>query len=165
MTTVVRYVGLQPKSEVAITGLGRRWWPGELRPLDDATARLLTLAGQGWEVERDSDTYLDETAVPGAGIRDASSLTLADTDANTTRIAAGTQTYTIDAATAWLVLDGIAVALPASGTVSFAVSGAGVTLNGGTSTLTRTLADNSLGYVVLNRVQSASGTNYSLSGV
>lgn len=101
------------------------------------------------------------SVVPGDGISDPSSLTLAPADRGTVRLPAGTQTYTINAATAWSVGQGIAVFLPASGTVSFAVSG-GPTLNGGTSTLTRTLAGNSIGYVVLNRI---AGTDaYALSG-
>jgi hypothetical protein len=100
-------------------------------------------------------------AVPGDGIQDADSLTLAPADADTVRIAAGTQTYTINAATAWAVGKGVAIFLPASGTVSVAVTG-GPTINGGTSTLTRTLAGNALGYVVLNRIAGADA--YSLSG-
>ena len=102
-----------------------------------------------------------QALVSGAGVSDPSSLTLTTAMANTTRLPAGTQTYTIDAATAWTVGDGVAVFLPTSGTVSFAVSG-GPTLNGATSTLTRTLAGNALGYVVLNRIAGTAA--YGLSG-
>jgi lysophospholipase L1-like esterase len=70
MTTIVRYTGDQPRYETPITGVGRRWWPGELRPVTDAQAAQLIGARQGWELERDVDSYIDETqgAVSGAGI-------------------------------------------------------------------------------------------------
>ncbi len=93
---------------------------------------------------------------------DSGSLSLTTAMSGTTRVAAGTQTYTIDAATLWSVGGGAAIFLPSSGTVSFAVSG-GPTLNGGTSTLNRTLASNPLGYVVVSRISGT--TAYSLSGV
>lgn len=99
--------------------------------------------------------------VDGLAIADAASLALAAADKNTTRVPAGTQTYTLDANTLWSVGDGVAIFLPANGTVSVAVSG-GPTLNGATTTLTRTLAANSIGYVLLNRISGTAA--YSLSG-
>jgi hypothetical protein len=135
---------------------------GENSPL--STDVLLTLEGvPGSLLVGDPGIAPPEPVppVPGDGIQDADSLTLAPADADTVRIAAGTQTYTINAATAWAVGKGVAIFLPASGTVSVAVTG-GPTINGGTSTLTRTLAGNALGYVVLNRIAGADA--YSLSG-
>ncbi len=133
-----------------------------------STTIVANVSSAGRAVEWSDDTktaLLGLNGIPspvsGAGIADASGLTLTTAHANTTRLPAGTQTYTINGSTGWGVGDGIAVFLPASGTVSFAVSG-GPTLNGATSTLTRTLAGNSIGYVVLNRIAGTAA--YSLSG-
>jgi len=100
-------------------------------------------------------------ARPQAAITDAAGFTLSAANANTGRIPSGALTYTIHATTAWAVGDGIAVFLPVAGTIGFEVSG-GPTINGGTTALTRTLADNGIGYVVLNRIAGANA--YSLSG-
>ena len=104
----------------------------------------------------------NNSAVSGAGtVVDSSSLTLATADAGVTRVPSGSLTYTLNPATAWTVGQVAPIFLPTSGTVSFAVTG-GATLNGSTSTLTRTLGGNSAGTVVLRRIQ---GTNaYGLDG-
>ncbi len=126
------------------------------------TTAQTTAGGVSVVAQTSGGVLLDADGNPiGAAVPDTASLTLTTAMANTMRIAAGTQTYTINAATAWAVSDGAAVFLPASGTVSFAVSG-GPTLNGGTTTLTRTLAGNAIGYVVLSRVAGTAA--YSLSG-
>jgi len=52
---LIRYTGDAPRSERQITGRGKRWWPGELRAVPEATATTLAGAGQGWEVERGED--------------------------------------------------------------------------------------------------------------
>lgn len=106
---------------------------------------------------------LTKTRRPATGaLRDDSgAVTLRPQHANTQARAAASTAYTVDASTLWTPSDGQAVWLPATGSVTFAVSG-GPTLNGGTSTLTRTLASNPVGYVVLNRVAGAAA--YSLSG-
>ena len=92
---------------------------------------------------------------------DATDLTLTSSHADTNRAPSGAMTYTVNASTGWAVGEGLTVWLPTSGTISFAVAG-GATLLGGTTTLTRTLAGNSVGYVVLMRIQ---GTNaYAVTG-
>lgn len=67
MSKLVRFTGATPQQESAVTGRGKRWWPGELRLVDDARARLLSGARGGWEIERDEDAP-EEAAVSGDGI-------------------------------------------------------------------------------------------------
>lgn len=100
-------------------------------------------------------------SVSASGVADSTGLTLTPVHANTGRIPSGSLTYTINGSTGWSVADGMSIWLPSSGTISFAVSG-GPTINGATSTLTRTLGSNPIGYVLLNRIQGTSA--YSLSG-
>lgn len=103
-----------------------------------------------------------ELAAFGVAVSDAANVTLVAADAGSSRVPSGAMTYTINTSTAWTAGQSVVVYLPTSGgSISFAVSG-GATINGGTATLTRDLASNSTGYVVLTRIQ---GTNsYSLGG-
>lgn len=55
MSKLIRYTGDQKRTEVAITGRGKTWWPGELRMVSDAVASALLLSGGSWEIERGSD--------------------------------------------------------------------------------------------------------------
>ena len=77
MTMLVRFVGDTPESEPVETGRGSRWWPGEVRVVDDAIGLALVAAHEGWEACRESDTSGALTAdeakalralVSGAGI-------------------------------------------------------------------------------------------------
>lgn len=55
-TVHLRYTGLLPRSEADITGIGKRWWPGEIRSLDAGTrVNALVAANKGWKLERGSD--------------------------------------------------------------------------------------------------------------
>ena len=107
----------------------------------------------------------NQAPVSGAGVADSANVTLAASDDGSSRIPNGTLTYTVNAATAWDLTPapaGVLIYLPASGTISVAVSG-GPTLNGGTTTLTRTLAANPSGVVALSRIQGSNA--YGLTGV
>lgn len=45
----LRYVGLNTRSESALSGVGKTWWPGEISFIPQARAALLLAAGMGWE--------------------------------------------------------------------------------------------------------------------
>lgn len=94
-------------------------------------------------------------------VADATGYTLLPADNGLPRAPTGTLSYTINASTLWPVAGNCRIYLPASGTISFVVSG-GATINGGTSTLTRTLAGNLNGWVELAKVQGTDA--YGLSG-
>lgn len=49
----IRYTGDSKRSEVALTGLGKVWWPGELRTVTSARGLQLLAAGAGWERDED----------------------------------------------------------------------------------------------------------------
>lgn len=102
-----------------------------------------------------------EAAAYGISVTDSSDVTFVAADAGSSRAPSGALTYTVNTSTAWAAGQAVVVYLPTSGVISFAVNG-GATINGGTTTLTRDLANNAMGYVVLSRIQ---GTNaYSLVG-
>lgn len=69
MTMLIRFVGDAPEQEPAATGRGSRWWPGEVRIVDDAIGRALAAAQEGWEVCRQQDTSGALTAEQVAGVQ------------------------------------------------------------------------------------------------
>lgn len=46
---LLQYKGYEPRSESAITGRGRVWYPGEIGFVTTARSLLLLAAGRGWE--------------------------------------------------------------------------------------------------------------------
>lgn len=69
MTMLVRFVGDTPESEPVETGRGSRWWPGEVRVVDDAIGLALVAAHEGWEACRESDTSGALTADEAQALR------------------------------------------------------------------------------------------------
>lgn len=69
MTMLVRFVGDTPESEPVETGRGSRWWPGEVRVVDDAIGLALVAAHEGWEACRESDTSGALTADEAKALR------------------------------------------------------------------------------------------------
>lgn len=117
---------------------------------DRESVTLTAAPGQGVAVEIDySETQADLQL-------DTASKNVSVGMSNTSRATTGSVTYTVNALTNWKIGDTMVVYLPATGTITFAVSG-GPTLNGGTANLTRTLVGNPIGIVALVRIQGAAG--------
>lgn len=89
MTMLVRFVGDTPESEPVETGRGSRWWPGEVRVVDDAIGLALVAAHEGWEACRESDTSGALTADEAKALR-----ALVSADGNLAYAAVATTTGT-----------------------------------------------------------------------
>lgn len=65
--TSIRFVGDAPRSESDVTGDGDRWWPGEVKSVNNTTrSRQLLGSGKGWELVTDEDVAALTAAQVGA---------------------------------------------------------------------------------------------------
>lgn len=135
-TVHLRYTGLLPRSEADITGIGKRWWPGEIRSLDAGTrVNALVAANKGWKLERGADVpdlVRVQALVSVAVILAESRPALASDSGATLELSAGV-TYTLTDAVS--LPAGVVLIGPASGTATIACTGS-ATINGATSSIT-----------------------------
>lgn len=151
-TQYVRFVGDQPRSETALTGRSAApWWPGEVRLVPTASARLL-YGDSLHHWKRDADF------VPPSGkvVLVTASRTITAADNGCTLECTATLTLTVPEG----LPPAFSCAVIPSGTTSVARSGAAL-LNGAGTTLTRADSSNAL-FAIVGLASAAD--SYKVSG-
>lgn len=161
MTKSVKYIGTTSRwPELAVTGKQSTWEPGKIEERSDTEAAQLLgtglFADQSALQLPDSKVEAISAVVSGDRTPVASSRDITADDNGKFLTPTGTLTLTIPAGLD--PMPSFTVDCPASGTVSIARSTT-ATINGAGTTLTRTRANNPVGFVVLAHESDAYGVS------